>query len=265
MHADQLGNRMSHTQIDQHLLDRLKRIAKKRRRDDPSLSYNQWLDSLSSKHGFATFESLRRRVDELERLAHNDAIVAEEMVWEQRLAAPAVWGTLPTGQGEHDETVPLPKAPPHSVPWPNCFRGAALFTAADGPRKQLDGPVKLYMGEAVEMHFKGEELRKSDQIVLEGLILTVGHYPCGRLAECTNVELNQALGRPLPEWGMPIQYDAIIRTLWRLVHCELTVEDFGFKGPILSYVDARRAPSQFAIRLNPAFANFYYPFLRWPL
>lgn len=250
---------MSHTLLNQQLLETLKRDAKKKKREDASLSYNQWLDVLSSQHGFATFSSLKRRVEELEQQARDQASAAEEAQWAKRFAKPMVWGTVPDEQAGLGETFPLPVSD-GSVVWPNCFAGSRLFTCADGPRRQLDEPLHTLDGP--EMHFQGEELRVADdQVILMTLISAAGKHPCGRLVEFSTGDLDQVAGVPLPEWGMPVQYDAIARTLWRLVHCELTVSEFKFKGPLLMYADARRAPLHFAVRFNPDFANFFYPIL----
>jgi hypothetical protein len=112
------------------------------------------------------------------------------------------------------------------------------------------------------MLFQGEELRVGDdETILMALISVAGKHPCGRLVEFSVEDLDKAAGTPLPEWGMPVQYDAIARTLWRLAHCQLTVSQFKFKGPILSFADARQTPARFAIRFHPSFVNFYYPAL----
>jgi hypothetical protein len=250
---------MSHTLLNQQLLESLKRSAKKKKRDDPSLSHSQWLDALSAEHGYATFSSLKRRVEELEQQAHDAALAVEDEQWAKRFEEPMVWGRIADGRGELGETLPLPVSA-GSVPWVNCFSGSSLFTCADGPRRQLDGP--LYTFGSPEMHFQGEELRVADdQTIFMALISATGQLPCGRLVEFSTEDLDKAIGLPLPEFGIPVEYDAIARTLWRLVHCELTVSEFKFKGPLLSYADARRAPGHFAIRFNPDFANFYYPVL----
>jgi hypothetical protein len=250
---------MSHILLNQQLLEMLKRNAKKLKRDAPSLSHNQWLDVLSSQHGYATFNSLKRRVEELEQQALDEALAAEEELWAKRLEEPMVWGKHSDDPAGHFETIPLPVSV-GSVVWPNCFSGSNIFTCADGPRRQLDGP--LYTFDGPEMHFQGEELRVADdETIFMALISATGQHPCGRMVEFSTEDLDKALGRPLPDCGMPVQYDAIARTLWRLVHCELTVSEFAFKGPLLSYADARQAPRHFAVRFNPDFANFFYPFL----
>jgi hypothetical protein len=146
--------------------------------------------------------------------------------------------------------------------WPICFAGSNLFTCGEGPRRQFDGP--LFTMDEPDMLFQGEELRVADDhTVLQALISTVGIYPCGRLVEFSTEDLEKAVGLPLPEWGIPVQYESIARSLWRLVHCELTVNHYKFSGPILSYADARQAPKSFAVRFNPNFANFFYPILKF--
>jgi hypothetical protein len=250
---------MPHTLLNRQLLERLKRLAKKKSRDDPSLGHNKCLDELSAPYGYATFASLTRRVAEIEQQAIDESLAAEEGQWFERWEKPMVWGSLPDGRGI-DETVPVPFRE-GSPCWPNCFSGSNLFTGADGPRRQLDGPVRLFF-DGPEMHFRGEELRCTDDYpVFAELLCAVGHYPCGRLVEFSAEQIETAVGQAVPEWRRPVRQNTIARTLWRLVHCELTVRDFKFKGPLLSYADARRGPENFAIRLNPDFANLYYPFL----
>ena len=250
---------MSHIVLNQQLLENLKREAKRKKRSDPSSSYNKWLDVLSSQHGFATYNSLKRRVEELEQQAHDEELAAEEKQWAKRFEETLVWGSAGDRQNEIAETLPLPVAE-GSVPWPNCFSGSSLFTCADGPRRQCNGPV--FTMDGPEMHFRGEELRVADDhTVLMALISVAGKHPCGRVVEFSTDDLDKAVGRPLPKWGIPVHYKAIARTLWRLSHSELAVDEFKFKGPILSYADARQQPGHFAVRFNPKFANFYYPIL----
>lgn len=86
---------MSSTSLNQQLLESFKREAKKKKRADSSLSYNQWLDALSVQHGYATFSSLKRRVVELEQQAHK---FAEEAQWAIRFKNPMVWQTLPDAE-----------------------------------------------------------------------------------------------------------------------------------------------------------------------
>jgi len=251
---------MSNIALNQQLLENLKREAKKKKRENPSLTHNQWLDVLSAQYGYATYNSLKRRVEEIEQQARDQDVAAEEEQWAKRFEEPLVWGSV-TGHGRNalDETFPLPVAD-GSVPWPNCFCGSSLFTCANGPRRQFDGPV--YTVDGPEMHFQGEELRVGDdETILMALISVAGKLPCGRLVEFSTDDLDKAVGLPLPDWGMPVQYNAIARTLWRLTHSELTVSEFKFRGPILSYADARQQPGHFAIRFNPNFANFFHPVL----
>jgi len=251
---------MSHIALNQQLLESIKREAKRKKRSDPSSSYNKWLDVLSSQHGFATYNSLKRRVEEIEQQARDEELAAEEKQWAKRFEEALVWGSAGgVRQSEIAETLPLPVSE-GSVPWPNCFSGSSLFTCADGPRRQFDGPV--FTMDGPEMYFRGEELRVADDhTVLMALISVAGKHPCGRMVEFSTDDLDKAVGLPLPEWGIPVHYKAIARTLWRLSHSELTVEKFGFTGAILSYADARQQPGHFAIRFNPKFANFYYPIL----
>jgi hypothetical protein len=253
---------MSHVDFNQQFLDSLKRDAKRKKREDPSLSYNQWLDVLSSQYGFATYNSLKRRVGEIEQQVLDEAVAAEEAEWANRFKEPMVWGSVAGVSGiELGETYPLPVVE-GSVPWPICFAGSSLFTCADGPRRHFHGPLFTMAGDPA-MLFQGEELRVADDhTVLQALICSVGVYPCGRLVEFTKEDLDNAVGLPLPQWGIPLQYEAIARSLWRLAHCELSINQYGFSGPILSYADARQAPNIFAVRFNPAFANFFYPVLQ---
>lgn len=250
---------MSQILLDQQLLENIKRKAKMKRRADPSLSHSQWLDVLSAEHGFATFSSLRRRVEELEQEALDHAMAVENATWVKRFSAPMVWTCAPRGDVQREETWPLPVSA-GSVPWPNCFSGSNLFTCGEGPRRDID--AALYTMEAPAMHFRGEELRiADDHTVLMALISAIGQYPCGSLVEFTAEDLDRAAGMPLPEWGIPVQHDAIARSLWRFVHCELTINELHFEGPLLVYADARRSPGYFAVRFNPRFANLYYPIL----
>lgn len=247
---------MSHTTLNHQLLESIKRDAKKKTRHDPSLSYNQWLNALSAQYGYATFSSLKRRVEELEQEARDAALAEEDALWARRFEKPMVWGTLSDEGGGLGQTFPLP-VEDDSVVWPDCFAGSSLFSCGEGPRRQLDGALRVL--DATEMYFSGEELRVGeDQAIFMVLISSVGRQPCGQLVEFSTADLDQVAGLPLPEWGIPVQYEAIARTLWRLVHCELTVNKFRFKGPLLSYADARRAPQRFAVRFNPDFANFFY-------
>lgn len=251
---------MSDIVLDQQLLGSLKQEAKRKRRQDPSQTYNQWLDTLSAPHGY-TYKSLKRQVAKLEQQARDQAFADEEGLWAKRFEQPMVWGSIAGNGGIGiNESLPLPVTPGHVV-WPNCFAGSSLFTCAEGPRDQLDRAL-FVMDDEPEMHFRGEELRVADdETVLQALISVAGRHPCGRLVKFSTDDLDKAVGLPLPQWGMPVQYDAIARSLWRLAHCELTTSYFKFKGPILAYADARERPGHFAIRFNPNFANFFYPIL----
>ena len=252
---------MSNFVFNQQLLENLKREAKKKKREDPSLSHNQWLDVLSAQYGYVTYASLKRHVEEIEQQAREREMAVEERQWVTRFEKSLVWGSV-TGDARNalNETLPLPVVV-GSVPWPNCFSGSSLFTCAEGPRRQFDGPL-FSMDDGPEMYFCGEELRVGDdETILMALISAAGNVPCGRLVEFSSDDLDEAIGRPLPECGMPVQYSEIVRTLWRLVHSELKVTRFNFEGAILSYADARQQPQKFAIRFNPKFANFFYPVL----
>ena len=59
-----------------------------------------------------------------------------------------------------------------------------------------------------------------------------------------------------------MSHEEVERVLWRLSNCHLTFADYDFDGPILAYADASKAPYHFGYAFNPAFANFFYPFLR---
>lgn len=250
---------MSKVLLDQQLLKNIKRDAKKKRREDGSLRYRQWLNVLSATHGYATFGSLKRRVEELEQQARDDAMAGESAKWVTRFAEGMVWGNLERGQVGLLETLPLP-VDGDSVPWPDCFNGSNLFSRSEGPRRELDGMLDTF--DASETHYRGEELRAADdRTIFMVLMAAVGGQPCGRLVELSTEDLDRAAGLPLPKWGIPVQYDSIAKTLWRLVHCELKIAEFKFKGPLLAYADARQAPDRFAVRFNPDFANLYYPIL----
>ncbi len=199
-------------------------------------------------------------MDEIEQELLDRNLAAEEGQWVKRFDESLLWDKVDSDdRNVFCETFPLPVYE-GSVPWPNCFCGSSLFTCADGPRRQFDGPV--YSIDGPEMHFRGEELRVGeDETVLMALISVVGKFPCGRLVEFSKGDLDKAIGLPLPDWGIPVQYEAIAKVLWRLTHCELTVKEFKFTGPILFYADARQQPERFAIRFNPKFANFFYPIL----
>jgi hypothetical protein len=109
------------------------------------------------------------------------------------------------------------------------------------------------------MQYVGEELRESeDASILMTLMLAIGRFPCGRVVAFTADDLDTVADAPFAEWAVPVQYDAIARALWRFVHCELTVPELDFRGPLLSYVDAREAPTDFKVRFNPAFASFFH-------
>lgn len=119
---------MSHIALNQQLLESIKREAKRKKRSDPSSSYNKWLDVLSSQHGFATYNSLKRRVEEIEQQARDEELAAEEKQWAKRFEEALVWGSAGgVRQSEIAETLPLPVSE-GSVPWPNCFSGSSLFT-----------------------------------------------------------------------------------------------------------------------------------------
>lgn len=248
---------MSHPSLNQQTLIDLRRDAKKWSREDPTKTYNQWLNFLcADRFGFATFDSLKRRVEAIER---EEAEREERELWLQRFASPMVWSGHWDAENSLEETWPLPVVE-GSVCWPNCFACSSLFTCGEGPRRQIDGQVFSLDGPKVRYY--GEELRvETDETILMSLISIAGKQPCGRLVEFSCGELDDAIGLPLPEWGMPVQYEEIARTLWRLTHSKLVVENFKFDGPILIHADARRHPERFAIRVNPAFAHFYYPVL----
>lgn len=246
--------------LNQQLLKNIKREAKKKKRENGSLNYNQWLNILSSQYGHATFESLMRRVKEIEQEELDQSMALEKEKWVKRFEESLVWGNIDGDGGSAlNVTFPLPVSA-GSIPWPNCFCGSSLFTCADGPRRQFDGSVKSLDGP--EMYFRGEELRVGeDNTVLMALISVAGKLPCGTMVEFSRGDLDEAIGLPLPDWGIPVQYDAIARVLWRLTNSELTVSKFKFNGSILFHADARQQPERFKIRFNPKFANFFYPIL----
>lgn len=185
-----------------------------------------------------------------------EARKAESDLWEERLAKSRIWGEL--GPDNHVEvTIPLPMQG-HRILWPRCFAVSSLFSANEGPRKQLSGqPFSL---DGLKMHYRGEELRvATDQTLLMAMMFVAGKHPCGSLIEIALNQLETALGSPLPKLGMPIAYYEIARTLWRLANCVLTVDAYRFEGPILTFVDAREAPQCIRLRFNPDFARLFYP------
>ena len=82
---------MSEIVLDQQLLMSLKQEAKRKTRQDPSQTYIQWLDTLSSPDGY-TYKSLKRQVAKLEQQARDQALADEEGLWVKRFEKPMVWG-----------------------------------------------------------------------------------------------------------------------------------------------------------------------------
>ncbi|MEO3714091.1 hypothetical protein [Roseateles flavus] len=248
---------MSKPTLNQAFLDQLRLSAKDKARQDPSLSYMQWLDELCSELGF-TYNSLRDRIKELEAQALAESLAAEDTMWVQRLALPRVWGSLPPATRQK---FPLPLEGDRDVPWPNSLVTCSLFTVTEiGPRQAKSGPVFSLDDES--MAYQGDELRVScDQTLLMAFIMASRGMRCGALVSCSLESLEARMGCRLTELGMPIEVREIERTLWRLCHCRLEFAARRFDGPILAYVNATKAPAQFEYAFNPDFANFYFPIL----
>jgi len=243
--------------LNQALLDQLRLAAKIKARQDRSRSHMQWLDVLSAELGF-TFNSLTERIKELEAQALAEAVDAEDERWMQRLEQSRVWGALPPTELH---TLALPVEGDENVPWPHSLAACALFSLAEsGARPAMSGPVYRLDGEV--MAYEGDELRiDPDQTLLMAFIMASRGVRCGERVESSLASLEARMGCRLAELGMPIEVRELERTLWRLSNCRLEYNARRFDGPILAYVDATRAPDHFEYAFNPAFANFYYPFL----
>ena len=248
---------MTCTSFDQALLAQLRMSARERARKDKSKTYLQWLDELCSSYGFA-YTALKRRVEEIEAEAEAESLRVEDRLWHERLAASRVWGAIPDPA---TQSLPLPIDDDACVPWPAQFIECRLFLLTEsGPRKTHTGPVFRLDGR--DMNYDGEELRISpDQTLLMGFISMSRGLRCGEVVACSLAELERRMGGSLLEFGLPVSYVEIERTLWRLANCRLAFPDVGFGGQILAYADARHAPQSFSFAFNPKFANFYYPFL----
>ncbi|WP_447982599.1 hypothetical protein [Achromobacter kerstersii] len=249
---------MSQTFLNQDFLEDLRRSAREKSRLDKSRTYLQWLDQLCGEFGF-TYTSLKKRIEELEALLLAESLAADDQKWEERLARSRVWGSIPE---RVDQSLPLPVEDGFHAPWPHAFVESRLFSLTEfGPRRALSGPI--FRTDGREMFYGGEELRiSSDQILLMGLIMASRDVPCGAIVECSLSNLEQVMGSPLSDQGNPMSPTDVERTLWRLSNCHLRFSDYDFDGPILAYSDASKAPDNFLYVFNPAFANFFYPFLR---
>lgn len=239
------------------LLNGLRTAAKRMARADKTKSYNQHLNELCKQHGYNTFSSFKRAIDDRRRRAE---VEADDALWATRLAESLVWGTLdPIGPELYTETLPLPCVGAGAVPWPNLWCGSGLFSAAEGARRRCDGPV--FSLENKPMWFKGEELRKGpDMFLMMHLFTLAKNIPCGQLIEFSLAKLEAAADGRLFSLGKPITVQEIERSLWRLSHGLLTVKAHNFlESPLLVYADCRRAPDQYRIRLHPKLLNFFYP------
>lgn len=248
---------MTQAPITRELLEQIRQSAWEKSRQDKSRSHHQWLDHLCGPYGY-TYTALREHVAKLEEAALAQAMAAEDRIWNERFASSLSWGTRPHAG---DQTLLFPEADANHVPWPNCFVPSRLFSLREsGPREMRSGPV--FHMEGVEIIYEGEELAiMTDQTLLMALIVASRGVRCGAVVECALHE-PQGGGRHLPDLVDSVAGFEIARTLWRLVHCRLVLNDYGFDGPILSYADASRAPDHMAFAFNPDFANFYYPILR---
>jgi hypothetical protein len=247
---------ISHRQnISMQLLDELRANAKKLSKEDKTKSYVEWLNYLSRPYGVSTFQKLKQKAEELERIANKSVIEEEEkIIWQLRLSEPAPWGTLkPIGPEKYLETIGLPNHDEKHVPWPHCFGG--LFNCAISSRKQID--KKIFSFDDFDIHYIGEELRvATDQFVLMALIMLSGKIPCGRLFKFSLQDIEAACGLQLDEIGMPMHFREIERTLWRLTHCEFRYES-AFSGSILVFADTQQAPEKYRVRFNPALPNLF--------
>lgn len=260
--------------LNQSTLNHIRKLAKQKSRQDNSLTYTQWLDTLSREHGYKGYCSLKRHVDaairEAEAAAREIELEEEEALWADRFSNSLVWGTHSesTPEGEPFETLPLtilaPDCEPGSVPWPNSLSRSPLFSLTSGKRKQLDMP--LITMEPTDnghlRHYSGEQWRMDDQVILLAIMLISKRIPYGKMFHFTIGDLEDTFGRPLASLATPIEPAQITRTLWRLSHSTLTMSEFNFRGALLNFVDATNAPEKFSVRFNPRFANF---FLSWPI
>ena len=159
------------------------------------------------------------------------------------------------GQLDATESIPIPWLEPSIVPWPNLFIGSQLFRARPGTAALRNVSLTSLDGE--EMRYSGEQLQSSiDGTLLKALLVTAGRSPCGRLVRVTIDDIEAALGCRLPELGIPIHYDDVAKSVWRLATCSLSVPAIGFVGPLLAYADVAMAP-QYRIRLNPALPRLF--------
>ena len=161
--------------ISKQLLDELRANAKKLSREDKTRSYVEWLNFLSRPFGASTYQNLKQQLEDLELNAQKLILEEEESkIWQLRLDGPAPWGTLaPIGPEKYEETFSFPAHEKSFVPWPNCFSTSSLFSAANGPRRQLDN--KIFSLDRIGMHYAGEELRvDADENVLMTIIVLSG-------------------------------------------------------------------------------------------
>jgi len=248
---------MKQVQLSLALLDQVKAEAKQLERSDKSKSYVEWLNVLAQKYGVHTFEALNKKLKEQ---LQKDASKAETLIWNARYSEDGLlWGTLgPGGQDNCLESMALPVTG-SNVPWPHCFSENALFSPAEGPRSQIDGELKTLFG-STEVFYQGEQLSVGgDQTVLMAIMTFSGKHRCGRLLEFSVADLEASIGCKFSEMGMPLVIDEISRSLWRLTHCNLRVDDFEFSGPILVFSDTRKPSEKYRVRINPDFYNFFSP------
>lgn len=250
---------MSHLPVSRELLEQIRRSAREKSLKDKSMSHHKWLDHFCSPFGYS-YTALKRHVEELEAEALAQAMTDENRIWDERLASSLIWGTQP---GAREITLPVPDQGANLISWPRCLTGSRLFSLREaGPRTTLCGPV--FHMEGLEIVFEGEELTlMTDQTLLMAFIMAARGQRCGALVACGVYKPQAAGGRCLPDLADSIAPAEIARTLWRLTNCRLTIDDYGFDGPILAYADARWAPEHITFAFNPAFANFYYPILRF--
>ena len=251
---------MKNGQTSNDFLGRIKARAKLLAKSDKSRSHVEWLNSIAQEFGARTFELLKDRLEKQDREAE---IHAEKLIWEKRFSdGPLCWGTLgPVGANAVTQSLGIPFLDQREVPWPHCFIDTRLFTVGEGPRRQVVGKLNS-LDEATDAFFEGEELRiGSDQTVFMAIMSYSNRTACGQLLTFSVQDLEKAIGCKFNEMGIPVGDQEIGRSLWRLHHCNLRIDDFDFDGPLLVYADVRKAPSEYRVRINPDFYNFYSPLL----